>query len=246
MDSKNTGKKKILVVEDERNIAEVLKYNIKREGYDCDAAYDGEEGLKMALGQDYDLILLDIMLPKMTGFEVCEKIRYTKETPIIFVTAREEEKDRVLGLETGADDYVTKPFSFPELKARIKANIRRSSGEVVTNRKKAAQAKDEAEGKYVTGDLVIDGVRSTVTKAGNPVELSKKECDIMVFLAENMGETFTREQLLDKIWGYDDYYGDIRVVDVTFTRLRKKLEADPSSPEYLITKRGVGYYLCKR
>ncbi len=246
MEPNNTGKKKILVVEDERNIAEVLKYNIRREGYDCDVACDGEEGLKMALAKDYDLILLDIMLPKMTGFEVCEKIRYTKETPIIFVTAREDEKDRVLGLETGADDYVTKPFSFPELKARIKANIRRSSGEVVTNRKKAMEQKDEAAGKYVTGNLVIDGTRSTVTKSGEPVELSKKECDIMVFLAENMGETFTREQLLDKIWGYDDYYGDIRVVDVTFTRLRKKLEADPKNPEYLLTKRGVGYYLCKR
>ncbi len=246
MEPNNTDKKKILVVEDERNIAEVLKYNIKREGYDCDAAYDGEEGLRLALGQDYDLILLDIMLPKMTGFEVCEKIRYTKETPIIFVTAREEEKDRVLGLETGADDYVTKPFSFPELKARIKANIRRSCGEVVTNRKKAKEVKNEAAGKYVTGDLVIDSARYSVTKGGEPIELSKKDYDFLVFLAENMGEAFTREKLLDKIWGYDDYYGDIRIVDVTVSRLRKKLEADPSKPEYLLTKRSVGYFLCKR
>ncbi len=246
METNNTDKKKILVVEDERNIAEVLKYNIKHEGYDCDTAADGEEGLRLALEQDYDLILLDIMLPKMTGFEVCEKIRCTKETPIIFVTAREEEKDRVLGLETGGDDYVTKPFSFPELKARIKANIRRSSGEVVTNRKKAKEAKNEEAGIYVTGDLVIDGARYSVTKAGEPIELSKKDYDFLVFLAENMGEAFTREKLLDKIWGYDDYYGDIRTVDVTVSRLRKKLESDPSKPEYLMTKRGVGYFLCRR
>lgn len=234
-----TEKKKILVVEDERNIAQVLAYNIRKDGYDCDIAGDGETGLKMALEGGYDLILLDIMLPRMNGFEVCERIRYKSQVPIIFVTAREEEKDRILGLETGADDYVTKPFSFPELKARIRANIRRSSGEVV----KESQVKPE---KITVGELVIDTEHYSVEKNGEPLELSKKDYDLILFLAENIGVAYTREDLLEKIWGYDDYYGDIRIVDVTVSRIRKKIETDPARPEYLMTKRGVGYYLCKR
>ena len=235
----NDRKKKILVVEDERNIAQVLAYNIKKDGYDCDIALDGEEGLKKAMESEYDLILLDIMLPKMTGFEVCEKIRYKSQVPIIFVTAREEEKDRILGLETGADDYVTKPFSFPELKARIRANIRRSSGEVVTGERVKPQ-------KIKVGELIIDTEHYSVEKNGVPVELSKKDYDFILFLAENLGVAYTREDLLEKIWGYDDYYGDIRTVDVTVSRIRKKIETDPANPEYLMTKRGVGYYLCRR
>lgn len=233
-------KKKILVVEDEKNIAQVLAYNIKKEGYDCDIAYDGESGLNMALGNGYDLILLDIMLPKMTGFEVCERIRYKSQVPIIFVTAREEEKDKILGLETGADDYVTKPFSFRELISRIRANIRRSSGEVVTER---AAASSEP---IVVGELIIDTDHYSVTKNGEEIELSKKDYDFIVFLAQNLGMAYSREDLLEKIWGYDDYYGDIRTVDVTVSRIRKKIENDPARPEYLMTKRGVGYYLCKR
>lgn len=233
------NKKKILVVEDEKNIAVVLAYNIKKEGYDCDVAYDGETGLKMALTGGYDLILLDIMLPKMTGFEVCERIRYKSQVPIIFVTAREEEKDRILGLETGADDYVTKPFSFKELMARVRANIRRSSGEV-------ARERSSGEENIVVGDLVIDPEHYSVTKNGEPVELSKKDYDFILFLAKDLGKAYSREDLLEQIWGYDDYYGDIRIVDVTVSRIRKKIEADPAKPEYLMTKRGVGYYLCKR
>ncbi len=233
-------KKKILVVEDEKNIAQVLAYNIKKEGYDCDIAYDGESGLGMALEGGYDLILLDIMLPKMTGFEVCERIRYKSQVPIIFVTAREEEKDKILGLETGADDYVTKPFSFRELISRIRANIRRSSGEVVSE--KAASANEP----IVVGELVIDQDRYSVTKNGEEVELSKKDYDFILFLAQNLGMAYSREDLLEKIWGYDDYYGDIRTVDVTVSRIRKKIEDDPARPEYLMTKRGVGYYLCRR
>ena len=235
-------KKKILVVEDERNIATVLAYNIKKEGYDCDVAYDGETGLKMALEGEYDLLLLDIMLPKMTGFEICERVRQRSQVPIIFVTAREEEKDRILGLETGADDYVTKPFSFKELMARVRANIRRSSGEVV---RKPAVAETAPE-PIVIGDLVIDRERYSVTKAGEEIELSKKDYDLIVFLAENVGNAYTREELLEKIWGYDDYLGDIRTVDVTVSRIRKKIEKDPARPEYLMTKRGVGYFLCDR
>lgn len=233
-------KKKILVVEDEKNISVVMEYNIKKKGYDCDVAADGLTGLNMALENQYDLILLDIMLPKMTGFEVCERIRYKSQVPIIFVTAREEEKDRVLGLETGADDYITKPFSYPELFARIKANIRRSSGEVVTERK------EEASEVITVGELVIDTEHYSVTKNGEPVELSKKDYDFILFLAQNVGAAFSREDLLERIWGYDNYYGDIRTVDVTVSRLRKKLENDPARPEYLMTRRGVGYYLCKR
>ena len=232
-------KKNILIVEDEKNIAKVLQYNIKKEGYDCDVAYDGEEGLEKALSGKFDLILLDIMLPKMNGFEVCENIRYKSQVPIIFVTAREEEKDKIFGLETGADDYVTKPFSFKELLARIRVNIRRSSGEVVAENRSAGHTIN-------VGELSIDTEHYSVTIGGEPVELSKKDYDFILFLAENLGKAYSREDLLEKIWGYDDYYGDIRTVDVTVSRIRKKIEKDPARPEYIMTKRGVGYYLCKR
>ena len=235
------GKKKILVVEDEKNIAQVLAYNIKKEGYDCTCAYDGETGLTEALTGGYDLILLDIMLPRMNGFEVCEKIRLVSQVPIIFVTAREEEKDKILGLDTGADDYVTKPFSFKELLSRIRANIRRSSGEVVQVRQ------TPAAGETITvGELVIDTTHYSVTKNGEAIELSKKDYDFIAFLAANAGKAYSREALLEAIWGYDDYYGDIRTVDVTVCRIRNKIEKDPAKPEYLMTKRGVGYFLAKR
>ncbi len=235
-------KKKILIVEDEKNIAMVLAYNIKKEGFECDIAYDGEDGLTRAITGSYDLILLDIMLPKMNGFEVCEKIRYKSQVPIIFVTAKEEEKDKIFGLETGADDYVTKPFSFRELLARIRVNIRRSSGEVV----RAAVQEAPAGSLLTVGELVIDQEHYSVTKNGEPIELSKKDYDLIALLAENVGKVFTREDLLEKVWGYDDYFGDIRTVDVTVSRLRKKIEKDPAKPEYIMSKRGVGYYLCAR
>lgn len=231
-------KKKILIVEDEKKIAQVLAYNMKKEGYDCQIAYDGETGLAEAIGGKYDLILLDIMLPKMNGFEVCEKIRLVSQVPIIFVTAREEEKDKILGLDTGADDYVTKPFSFKELTSRIRANIRRSSGETV--REKAADT-----GVITVGALMVDRTHYLVTKDGEPIELSKKDYDFIAFLAANVGKAYSREQLLEEIWGYDDYYGDIRTVDVTVFRIRSKIEKDPAHPEYLMTKRGVGYYLAR-
>lgn len=234
----DTEKKKILIVEDEKKIAQVLAYNIKKEGYDCEIAYDGETGLAEAIGGGYDLILLDIMLPKMNGFEVCEKIRLVSQVPIIFVTAREEEKDKILGLDTGADDYVTKPFSFKELMSRIRANIRRTSGEAVREQRASEEG-------IAIGELVIDRTHYLVTKSGEPIELSKKDYDFIAFLAENVGKAYSREQLLEEIWGYDDYYGDIRTVDVTVFRIRSKIEADPSHPEYLMTKRGVGYYLAK-
>ena len=232
-------KTKILIVEDEKNIAQVLAYNIKKVGYDCDIAYDGEAGLEKALSGEFDLILLDIMLPKLTGFEVCERVRYKSQVPIIFVTAREEEKDKILGLETGGDDYVTKPFSFPELMSRIRANIRRSSGEVITE-------KQSKSAVITVGELEIDTEHYSVTKNGEPIELSKKDYDLILFLAENVGKAYSREELLEKIWGYDEYFGDIRTVDVTMSRIRKKIEDDPAKPKYIMTQRGVGYFLCKR
>ena len=230
-------KKKILIVEDEKNIAQVLQYNIIKAGYDAEIAGDGGVGLVRALSGEFDLILLDIMLPVMNSFEVCEQIRQRSQVPIIFVTAREEEKDKILGLDTGADDYVTKPFSFKELLSRIRANIRRSAGETVIEKK------TEESAPVTIGDLSIDCAKYLVTKGGEPIELSKKDYDLLAFLASNLGRAYSREELLEEIWGYENYYGDTRNVDVTVCRLRNKIEDDPSKPEYLMTKRGVGYYL---
>ncbi len=238
------AKKRILVVEDEKNIAELLAYNIRKAGYACDVAYDGRDGLNRALSEDYDIILLDIMLPFINGFDVCRTIRTKSNVPIIFVTAREEEKDKILGLETGADDYVTKPFSVRELLSRIKANIRRSSGELISPKKNSNNSKNEKSESttIIAGDLNIDCEHYSVTKAGVPLELSKKEYDLLVFFTSHIGRVYSREDLLAKVWGYDGYYGDIRTVDVTISRLRDKIEDDPAKPIYILTKRGVGYY----
>ncbi len=233
-------KKKILIVEDEKNIAQVLKYNIEKAGYDAEVASDGGRGLERAVSGEFDLILLDIMLPVMNGFDVCAHVRRVSQVPIIFVTAREEERDKIFGLDTGADDYVTKPFSFKELLARIRVNIRRSANEVVLEKKNGPAV------SVTVGDLIIDSERYLVTKAGEPVELSKKDYDFLAFLAANIGIAFSREQLLEEVWGYDEgFIGDIRNVDVTVCRLRNKIEDDPGRPTYLMTKRGVGYYLRK-
>ncbi len=232
-------KKKILIVEDERSIAQVLLYNLTKNGFDAEVAYDGGTGLERARSGEFDLILLDIMLPVMNGFEVCERVRRVSQVPIIFVTAREEEKDKILGLDTGADDYVTKPFSFKELLSRIRANIRRSSTESVT----AASNHAPGAAALCVGELVIDSDRYSVTKNGEELELSKKDYDLLAFLASNIGTAFSREELLRQVWGYEGYYGDVRNVDVTICRLRTKIEADPAKPVYLMTKRGVGYYL---
>ncbi|MBQ2767846.1 MAG: response regulator transcription factor [Clostridia bacterium] len=235
---KNNEKKKILIVEDEKNIAELLAVNLMLAGYAYEVAYDGEEGLEKALTGEFDLILLDIMLPKMNGFEVCARVRRRLSTPIIMVTAREEEKDKILGLDTGADDYVTKPYSFNELLARIKSNIRRSGGELI-----APEQSADAEHVLTVRGLVIDTERYSVERDGTPIELSKKEYDLLSFLAANLGRPYSREELLEQVWGYEGFYGDIRTVDVTVSRLRSKIEVDPSKPEYLFNKRGVGYYI---
>ncbi len=230
----NNTKKKILIVEDEKNIAQVLAFNLMQAGYDYDIAQDGEEGLKKALKGSFDLILLDLMLPKMDGFTVCRGIRMRLDTPIIMVTAKEEEIDKIMGLDLGADDYVTKPFSINVLLARIKANMRRASNEVITGQKNNAVIE--------VRDLVIDNEKYLVTKRGVEIPLSKIEYDLVSFLAKNQGKPFSREVLLQEVWGYEEFYGDKRTVDVTVSRLRAKLEDDPSHPAYIFSKHGLGYY----
>ena len=230
------SKKKILIVEDEKNIAQVLAFNLMQAGYDYEIASDGEEGLRKALKGNFDLILLDIMLPKMDGFTVCRGIRMRMDTPIIMVTAKEEDVDKILGLDLGADDYVTKPFSINVLLARIKANLRRSANEVVTGDSKSDTV-------LKSRDLVIDNEKYQVTKAGVMIALSKIEYDLLSFLAANQGKPFKREELLESVWGYKEFFGDKRTVDVTVSRLRNKIEADPTHPEYIFSKHGYGYYL---
>lgn len=228
--------KKILIVEDEKNIVDILKFNLKKEGFITIEAYDGEKGVELALSQKPDLILLDIMLPKMDGFSVCKKIRQTLSTPILMLTAKEEEVDKVLGLELGADDYITKPFSPRELMARVKANIRRSAFE---------ETAQNGAGNILTfTNLIIDVERYEVKRDDIIIELTLREFELVKFLALQQGQIFTRETLLEKVWGYE-YYGDVRTVDVTVRRLREKLERDPANPEYILTKRGVGYYFNK-
>lgn len=235
------SKKKILIVEDEKKISQVIQVNLMMAGYACDVASDGEMGLQMALRGDYDLILLDLMLPKRDGFSVCREVRKTMDTPIIMVTAKEELDDKIMGLEIGADDYVTKPFSIKLLLARIKANIRRYSGEVVENVVPVSSDED----KIVIRALEIDNKNFRVTKNGNEIELSNKEYELLYFLASHAGEVFEREALLVKVWGYEACYGGVRTVDVTMSRLRAKIEDTPAEPEYIITKRSKGYYIPK-
>ncbi|MBE6632366.1 MAG: response regulator transcription factor [Ruminococcaceae bacterium] len=232
--------KKILIVEDEKNIAKLLAFNVKQAGYDFDIAYDGADGLNKALTGEFDLVLLDLMLPIMDGFEVCKKIREKLNTPIIIVTAREEEIDKLLGFDLGADDYVTKPFEIKVLLSRIRANIRRASNESVIRN---TEAEAEKRNLLTLRELVIDRDKYQVTNAASQISLTKKEYELLCFLVENTDTIFSREQLLEKVWGYDGFYGDIRTVDVTVRRLREKLEKDPTEPEYLFTKRGVGYYV---
>ncbi|MFA6948512.1 MAG: response regulator [Eubacteriales bacterium] len=234
----NVKKKKILIVEDEKNIAQMLAFNMKAVGYDYDVAYDGEDGLAKAYTNEFDLILLDLMLPKMDGFEVCRRIRAKLTTPIIIVTAREEEIDKILGLDLGADDYVTKPFSMKVLLARVKSNIRRASNEIVIS-----ETETDNPHTIQLRDLVIDCDKYQVTNKNSIIELTKKEYELLLHLTKNAGKIYSREALLEEVWGYEGFYGDLKTVDVTVSRLRSKLELDPSKPEYLFTKRTMGYYV---
>ena len=229
---------RILIVEDEEKIARFTELELVHEGYEVIKADNGRDGLEIAEKGEVDLILLDIMLPKRDGFSVCREIRKKLSTPIIMVTAKEEEIDKVMGLDLGADDYVTKPFSVKVLLARIKANIRRSSGEFVELRQPAP-----TEGLIVIRGLTIDTKNFRVTKDGREIELSRKEFEVLVFLASHPDELFSREELLEKVWGYEDFFGGIRTVDVTMSRLRSKIEDKPAEPEYILTKRTKGYYI---
>ena len=229
--------KKIRVVDGERNIVDILRFNLQREGYEVVAAYDGQEGLDKARSEGPDLILLDVMLPFMDGFQVCQELRKTDRlTPIIMLTAREEEQDRVMGLELGADDYVVKPFSVREVMARVRTNIRRTA--VLTE--EAAPA--EETNLLHAGRLTVDPDRQLVLKDGQSVDVSQREFELLRLLAASVGTVFSREQLLSQVWNYD-YYGDTRAVDVAVRRLREMLEDDPAAPSLLCTRRGGGYYL---
>lgn len=226
--------KTVLIVEDERAIVEILKFNLKREGYETLDALDGETGLLLAETKDPDLILLDVMLPKMNGFDICKTLRAQKRTtPIIMLTAREEEMDKVFGLETGADDYMTKPFSMKELLARVKANIRRRSMDYTPEQ--PTQNIVQANGLSINQDTY------QVSKNGKLIDLTQKEYDLLSYLLRERGKVFSREDLMQQVWNYE-YYGDMRTVDVTVRRLREKIEDDPGKPQYILTRRGVGYY----
>lgn len=228
--------KKILVVDDEKPISDIIKFNLEKEGYEVVTAFDGEEALEKVEEENPDLIVLDVMLPKIDGLEVVREVRKTHSMPIIMVTAKETEIDKVLGLELGADDYVTKPFSNRELVARVKANLRRQTATQV-----AETAETETNDLQI-GELVIHPDAYYVTKRGETIELTHREFELLYYLARHVGQVMTREHLLEEVWDFD-YLGDVRTVDVTIRRLREKVEDNPSHPNYIITRRGVGYYL---
>lgn len=228
---------KILVVDDEKPITDIEKFSLEKEGYEVEVAYDGEDALKKVEENTPDLIILDIMLPKIDGLEVAKEVRKTHNMPIIMVTAKDSELDKVLGLEIGADDYVTKPFSNRELVARVKANLRRQS--VASEN----SSKEDDEKREITfGDLTVHPDSYSVTKNGKTVDLTHREFELIHYLAQHAGQVMTREHLLQTVWGYD-FFGDVRTVDVTVRRLREKIEDDPSQPKWLVTRRGVGYYV---
>lgn len=233
-------KKRVLIVEDEKNIVDILNFNLTRESYETLEAYDGEAGLKLALEQNPDLILLDLMLPKMNGFDVCRAIRdQNRSTPIIMLTAREEETDKVLGLELGADDYITKPFSMRELLARVKANIRRT--EMLTSTAPQNPTSTSAHVPTQHGRILIDTEQMTAYKDGGVLDLTQREYELLKFLTAQPGKVYSREALMEHVWNYEGYVGDVRAVDVAIRRLREKVEDDPASPQFIITRRGLGY-----
>ena len=237
----NENRKTVLIVDDEKPIVDILEYNLKKEGYNTLIANDGLEAVNIALEQRPNIILLDIMLPKMDGLTVCKKVRTALNIPIIMLTAKEEEIDKILGLELGADDYVTKPFSVRELIARIKANLRKYelSQDLVND----SEQKDN-ERKMIIGDLQLDLDKFEVKVRGKKVDLTVREFEVLRYLANQPGQVVSRELLLEKVWGYE-YFGDIRTVDVTVRRIREKIENDTTDPKILVTKRGIGYYIAK-
>lgn len=224
--------KRVLVVDDEKLIVKGIRFSLEQDGMEVDCAYDGEEALKLAKENAYDIILLDIMLPKYDGFEVCQQIREYSDVPIVMLTAKGDDMDKILGLEYGADDYITKPFNILEVKARIKAIIRRTS----------KRDRDQSSGKVIRkGDMQIDCESRRVVIGDREINLTAKEFDLLELLAMNPNKVYSRENLLNIVWGYE-YPGDARTVDVHIRRLREKIEANPSDPKYVYTKWGVGYY----
>ena len=222
---------KILVVDDEKLLVKGIKFNLENEGYQVDAAYDGIEAVELARGGSYDLIILDVMMPELDGLQACMRIREFSTIPIIMLTARSEDMDKVIGFDYGADDYLTKPFNILELKARVRALLRRSA--LVSNVSGA---------EMTVGHITIDTVKRIAKKNEESVELTVKEFDVFELLAKNQGRVYSREALLNVVWGYE-YQGDIRTVDVHIRRLREKLEENPAEPEYIMTKWGIGYYI---
>ena len=230
--------KKILIVEDEKNIVDILSFNLSKEGYDTLEAYDGEAGLRLALEENPDLILLDLMLPKMDGFDVCRSVRErNRSTPIIMLTAREEESDKVLGLELGADDYITKPFSMRELLARVKANIRRTE---MLHAQPSAPTGDSGD-RMVRGRILVDNALLMAFKDGTALDLTQREFELLKYMAAQPDKVFSREALMEHVWNYEGYVGDVRAVDVAVRRLREKVEDDPANPKFILTRRGLGY-----
>ena len=228
--------KKVLVVDDEKLIVKGIRFSLEQDGMDVDCAYDGEEALAMARANEYDMILLDIMLPKMDGFEVCQAIREFSDMPIVMLTAKGDDMDKILGLEYGADDYITKPFNILEVKARIKAIMRRTYG---------TREKKEVSSVIVKGDLRLDCDSRRLFIHDKEVNLTAKEFDLLELLVKNENKVYSREDLLGLVWG-KDYPGDVRTVDVHVRRLREKIEANPSEPKYVHTKWGVGYYYSQK
>ncbi|UTH06870.1 response regulator YycF [Macrococcoides canis] len=227
--------RKIVVVDDEKPIADILEFNLKKEGYEVHVAYDGDDAVELIYDIQPDIVLLDIMLPGRDGMEVCREVRKKYDMPIIMLTAKDSEIDKVLGLELGADDYVTKPFSTRELIARVKANLRRHYSQTQSEEK-------EESTDIVIKDIVVYPEAYSIKKRGVDIELTHREFELFHYLAKHIGQVMTREHLLQTVWGYD-YFGDVRTVDVTIRRLREKIEDDASHPEYIVTRRGVGYFL---
>ena len=241
-------KKKVLVVDDEQSIVELLTYNLQKEGYNTLEAYDGDTAVEMAVNEKPDLILLDVMIPKLDGISVCKKIRYAlniSSIPILMISAKDTETDKIVGLEMGADDYITKPFQIREVMARVKANLRKSDLAIAAENKNAENNKKKDD-VITVGDLSLDLRKVEARVKGEVINLTKKEFDVLKYLASQPGEVVTREMLLRDVWEYEEYVGAIRTIDVTMNRIRDKIEKDKANPKILITKRGVGYYVTDR
>ncbi|MCL1862631.1 MAG: response regulator transcription factor [Defluviitaleaceae bacterium] len=223
---------KILVVDDEKTIVDIVAYNLRKEGYEIIEANDGKTGLELALSENPDLVILDIMMPGLDGYEVCSRLRKVSQVPVIMLTAKAEEADKVLSFELGADDYITKPFGVRELMARVMANLRRGG---------MTQPNPNGANKMLFGELSIDLDMYEIKRGKDNIDLTRREFELVKFLATQNNQVFTREALLEKVWGYE-YFGDVRTVDVTIRRLRTKLEEVPDNPAYILTKRGVGYH----